>query len=349
MQQRAEIQNKSWSHLLPSEDLDICEENLELFFKTMFDRQNVWNRRFMLKKDQPWTSDEILANNKFTNVYRELDRNSQYQIENIISKETNRKELIWKIIFFRFFNQPEFFKFIEHITMESEELGSGDFSFRGIIPNYDEFNSDELKSLMEAYRSEGGNPFTNAYLTNSQACPGCTRDHCFAYTVIPAVHAMIPQLSKLLLTAKKPEEIIKLLNTLPSVSNFVSHEFYQDFTYATRYSKIKLMKFDQNDFTNVGPGAKIGIRLIFPSLPLGKAQLEAIYTLRDIAPEMLSKYGKFKYLNWDSENKRYYTTSKGEVTLHQIEMWLCEFQKYWKMKIGLGKQRSSFVAKTIVK
>lgn len=30
------------------------------------------------------------------------------------------------------------------------------------------------------------------------------------------------------------------------------------------------------------------------------------------------------------------------ITLHQIEMWLCEYQKYWKVKYKIGKQRSKF-------
>lgn len=36
----------------------------------------------------------------------------------------------------------------------------------------------------------------------------------------------------------------------------------------------------------------------------------------------------------------------GEITLHQVEMWLCEYQKYWKMRIGEGKQRSTFEPRT---
>ena len=125
------------------------------------------------------------------------------------------------------------------------------------------------------------------------------------------------------------------------------------------------MKFDQNDFTNVGPGASIGIRLIYPSLKTIREQKQAIYWLRDMADEMLDKIGKekgepFPYLAWDKARGEYYLFTKQEweegelnddpiyhgITLHQIEMWLCEFQKYWKMIIGEGKQRSKFVPKS---
>lgn len=345
--------NPRTKRYLPSDELDICEENLHLFFKTMFDRQNIWFKRFIEKKPAPWTKDKFLKDFKFTNVYRELDRNSQFQIDNFFKNpisKVDRKELIWKIMFFRFFNQPEFFKFIEKFTMDADEAGACDFSFIGMIPRYDRFKPEELKHLMEAYREQGGNPFTNAYLTNSQACPGKTRDECFAFKVIPTLHSLVPKISKTLLLAKSPDDIIKLLLTLPSVSHFMAHEFYQDFTYAPRYSGINLMKFDQDDFTNVGPGAEVGIRLIFPSRKNKTEKLKAIYDLRDLAVDYLEQFGYFKYLAYNPISGNYFIDySKPKITLHQIEMWLCEFQKYWKMMIGEGKQRSQFEPKTIIK
>ena len=330
-------QNKPWYKFLPSDELDICEENLDLFFKTMFERQEVWYKRFILKEERPWTEDVFLANNKFTNVYRELDRNTQYQIENVYKKENNKKQLLWKILFFRFFNSPEFFEFIK---------GSKK-SFEGIIPDYEDFDSDELKRLMDQFRAVKGNPFTNAYLTNSLACPGKTRDECFAFKVIPSLHKLVPELLKMFVKMKNPSDLIKLILTLPSVSDFMAHEFYQDLTYSERYSGIRFMKFDQNDYTNVGPGAEIGIRLIFPSLSNMKDKEEAIHILRDLSEQYLSKFGQFKYLGY--KDGKYFHDKKGDVTLHQIEMFLCEFQKYWKMMIGEGKQRSIFVPKTEVK
>lgn len=81
---------------------------------------------------------------------------------------------------------------------------------------------------------------------------------------------------------------------------------------------------------------------------------------------MLEDIGKengepFPYLGWDYKDKEYFIYNRNKyskckkdsnammyegITLHQIEMWLCEFQKYWKMIIGEGKQRSKFVPKT---
>jgi hypothetical protein len=53
----------------------------------------------------------------------------------------------------------------------------------------------------------------------------------------------------------------------------------------------------------------------------------------------------FPYLSWEKDKAAYYTSHEFDrniFTLHQIEMWLCEYSKYWKMSIGSGKQRSKF-------
>lgn len=326
---------QGWQQLLPDSSKEIDEENLKLFFQTMFERQQIWHKRFIKNKPRPWTKDEFMSNHKFTNVFRELDRHSQWQIKHVFMGGNRRKDLLWKIMLFRIFNCPEAF----------EWYGNQDNSFEGMFPSYDEYDEKEFAKLVYKYRETGKNPYTNAYLINSQACPGKKRDWCYVHKVVPTIHKSIPELNKLLLTAKDPKEIIKFLKTLPSVADFVAHEFYQDFTYAPIYSGIQLMKFDQNDFTNVGPGASIGIRLIFPNLS-GAEQLSGIYRLRDMAKSELKKIGKFKYIEWNSDKSEYDINKKGDVTLHQIEMWLCEFQKYWKMKVGMGKQRSVFCPQT---
>lgn len=324
-----------WNEDLPDVNLDICTENLDLFFKTMFERQTIWKKRFIDKLPQPWTKDVILRDNKFTNVYRELDKNSQWQIKNIILDESlSIKNLLWKMMVFRFFNNINTFSFAKL----TRGWGAG-------IPDYEKFNEDEFAEMIQEVRDCNENPFTQAYLINSMAAPGKSRDYCYTRVVMPSLHKSIPELLKVILSAKKPEEIISFLKTIPAVADFIAHEFYQDFTYVSRYTNRKFMKFDQNDFTNVGPGCSVGIRLIFPSL-VTKDQKHGIYWLRDLAEESLASIGDFPYLNWNKEEKRYYISNDCNITLHQIEMWLCEFQKYWKMKIGKGKQRSKFIPKS---
>ena len=363
------FQSYSFFRQLPDENMDVCEENKRLFFWLMHERMLIWKRRFIDKQERPWTNNEILRDYKFTNVYRELDRNSQWQIKNILLDDTlSLKNLIWKMMVFRFFNNPETFTFdVKKKAIQPDLFGESYKSglkqpqelselipatkWRNGIPDYDEYDEDEFSRFIAGVRSTGQNPYTTAYLINSQATPGQPRDYCYTRAVIPTLHKNIPEIIKTVISAKTAEDIINYLTKLPAVALFIAHEFYQDFTYIPRYTDRKFMKFDQNDFTNVGPGASIGIRLIYPSLSTLTEQKKAIYWLRDEAKKELSAVAKSKgepmyYLEWDKAKREYYLTQECNITLHQIEMWLCEFQKYWKMTIKTGKQRSKFEPRT---
>jgi hypothetical protein len=363
------FENYSWYSKLPDENLEVYEPHLKLFFETMFERQLIWYRRFILKQPRPWTDNKIFQESKFTNVYRELDRNSQWQIKNILlDDELDLRNLIWKLMVFRFFNNPETFTFeaknkavqgtlfgdnfksgLKQAESASELISAS--RWRNGIPDYEEYDEDEFSQFIAGIRSVGKNPYTTAYLINSQATPGQPRDYCYTRVVIPTLHKRMDELIETVETAKKPEDIIEFLKQFPAVADFIAHEFYQDFTYIPRYTDRMFMRFTQNDFTNVGPGASIGIRLIYPSLKTIREQKQAIYWLRDAAEEMLTKIGDERgllmpYLDWNKETRCYQVSDKCNITLHQIEMWLCEFQKYWKMIIGMGKQRSKFEPRT---
>ena len=41
------FENYSWHKDLPSEDLEVYEPHLKLFFETMYERQMIWKRRFL--------------------------------------------------------------------------------------------------------------------------------------------------------------------------------------------------------------------------------------------------------------------------------------------------------------
>jgi len=325
----------TWDEKLPKVEETVNKHHLSEFFRIMFERQEVWRKRFMLKEKPPWTKDKILRDYKFTNVYRELDRHSQWEIENIIKQDNlSRLDVIWQIIMFRLINRPETFEFFGKKT----KWGNG-------LPKYEEFNKNVLYAMMRKFRSMGENPFTNAYLVNSLACPGKTRDWCYALHILPEIHKVIPEISKLLLVSKEPQEIINYLIKLPSIANFIAHEIYISFCYVPKYSDRRLMKFTENSWTNVGPGASLGIRLIFPSLS-SREQIDGIYMLKEMASDMLKKFGAFWYPYWSKDDDFYFVSQLPNITLHQIEMFLCEYSKYWKMTEGVGKQRSKFKPRT---
>ncbi len=339
--------NSSWLKKLPREDEQINEHFLHEFFRTMYERQQIYFNRFIQRTPAPWTEDPILKEYKYTNVYRELDRHSLWEIENIIRNNSlTDKDLIWQICLFRFFNQPLFFEFIR-----KSEFFKGD-----LLPSFGDYDSEIFSRALDMYRETGNNPFTNAYVTNSGACPGAKRDWCYGNKIIPHLHSKVDELHKICVKSENPQDLIDLMLTFPGVAKFVAHEFYVSLCYISKYTNRKFFRWTENDWTNVGPGASLGVRLIFPSLKTDKEQEQGIRWLKEMAPSYLEEhFPDFYFFRWNKKLKNAATGIPGikiltrgdcNITLHNIEMWLCEFSKYWKMTIKEGKQRSKFVPRS---
>ena len=124
------------------------EEIFRYYFYFIQERMNIfWN-----KYDQhfPWTNDGILKVNKFTNVYRAMDRVSQYLIQNVIYKNGSfsNEDILFRILIFKIFNKPETWEVLE------QKLG---------VITISNFNSQYYsKILLELIRKQP--IFNNAYM-----------------------------------------------------------------------------------------------------------------------------------------------------------------------------------------
>ena len=81
--------------IIPNEDI------FPYYFYFMQERMNIfWNKYDQI---QPLTNDMILEINKFTNVYRAMDRVSQYLIRNVIytNESYSDEDILFRIIIFK--------------------------------------------------------------------------------------------------------------------------------------------------------------------------------------------------------------------------------------------------------
>lgn len=336
-------EKEKWSVHLPDKSLNFCEENYNEFFDTMLERQLIWKRRFIDNAPRPWTTDSILHGNKFTNVYRSLDKNSMWEIEHIILNDNlDLKNLVWKILFFRLFNNPITFSYKPQANLFGDDDihdYATQFGEDG-IPDYDSYNPDEYIKWLKKLRSFDVNPFTNAYLIASKG----DRDTYFCNTVLPAFHDRMDELIEKCKTETSAEKIFSYLKTFPNTADFMAFQLYMDLTYINKFTKHEFMKVDENSATTIGPGSGLGLRLIYPNANSNKEQLAKLKELMENAgPYFNEKHpGEFPYLHFDKDKKQFYISNECNLTLSEIEQWLCEYAKYWKMKIGEGKQRSKF-------
>ncbi len=90
-----------------------ASELFSTYFQFVAERHQIFLRRHD-GQSQPWTDDPILAAYPFTNVFRVLDRNSQYILQNVIQKGSqDLHEAFFRVLLFRTFNKIETWEFLE--------------------------------------------------------------------------------------------------------------------------------------------------------------------------------------------------------------------------------------------
>lgn len=305
----------------PDRSIEVCEENILEFFTYIYERQEAWYNRFFLKKERPWCNNEYINTYKFCNVYRELDRSSQWMINNVfLDKNLSEESLFFSIFVYRLFNHPEPFKHIK-------------------LPKFETFNKDRfLKDLIYVKEELGIQPINRAaYQVNTYIARGEAYKN-YTNLFVGELHKLVPIYIKLKnKKGTKPQELVKLIETIHGLGFFMSHEYYVDSTYLRRYVDESLFPFTENDWTSVLIGSSIGMRFLFPFLSGIKTQTKGIYVLKDISKQYLDSLGDFKYLYYSRPKNKYYVQGLGELSLHQIEFNLCEYFKYQKLKNNIGR------------
>jgi len=327
------------------------KKRLELFFYTMYERQNIWYRRFIEHLPQEeWTKDKCYSKYRFTNVYRELDRASQYLIKNIIlnkdcwhkykSDDDNYINLIWKMLFFRLINNPNVFETVDAIADYNDYSPAKFYSYlkKNII-------SKDIPIAHGAFCQFSQHEVVDE---SGKKIKFADMGEYFAKYSLKRLHGHIKEIYDWMKQShdsdKTADDFIDWMSdTLDGCGRFMAHEFFQDMCYIKEYAGLDLMSYDANSATNSGPGSSAGSKYIFKNVKTNKDVIDAIKYLRDIAEDSLNKMHDekfpdtdgFYYVAWDKDANKYKHT-KFNFTLNQIEMWLCEFYKYVKYKDAKG-------------
>src|SRR6516225_2755682 len=88
--------------------MNIAEINdpIEKFVTFIAEREAIRVRRFVMKKEWPWTDDPILQQYRFTNVHREDDAVSKHY-QNIVRDRYGDSSLVLPAtVIYRWFNRP---------------------------------------------------------------------------------------------------------------------------------------------------------------------------------------------------------------------------------------------------
>lgn len=265
--------------------------------------------RIYLKREanepKPWSTDPIFQQWKFCNVFRDLDKQSNLLIKNVIDphfEDEDQSLTLFNIFQFRAFNWFPTYQVLgwtdkwdetyalmtlKNYLGAGNQLSSGAYMLRGRqgIPKYVSI----IKSL------------TDIWNKRKELLSGLPR-----YTF----------LGKRIDTLEAACETIVFRNFW-GWGEFTAYQVALDLT----YSSILLSPEDLNTWTYFGPGATKGIKEIWPALQRKDFLKAAQFLLAD----------QVKYLE----------EHVPELNLQDIEFCLCELQKYRRIKAG-GKGKAKY-------
>lgn len=219
----------------------IREKIFDLYWYFAYERQQIFYNR-LEGISRPWTEDAILNKYKFCNVYRITDRVSQYLVRHVIyDKEYDEKNIIFRILFFKFFNKIETWEYLEkmlgEITLEN-------------------FSVKRIGTLLDERMANGLAVFNNAYIICAHNAFGFQRKH-WNYLALLEKMFFRDDISQKILNAFSFSQIFELLREYPLIGNFVAYQLTTDLNYSPA------VNFSECDFTIAGPGSKRGIRKCF--------------------------------------------------------------------------------------
>ena len=299
------------------------QQDIDAFWKFIFDRHMIWYKRFKLNQQPPWTEDPHMSTFKFTNVYRELDRGTIYLLDNILgNEELTEVEQVFNIIFYRMFNRIE--------TYEA----AGAQQLVNSVKNPGSLVWVNRKSTWETLGTIYNNDkplWTDAHMVCAyEHFPGDNKFERFQY-IFKEVLKALPELFQTVKTAKSLGTIHKALIAIPGIGPFNAYEIEVDISYA------KWNNLSEDEWVNPGPGCQRGLKNLFPGIKPNECT-QMIHVLRQVQVEEFTRL-KLPFAEIAYQGK--------ELTLRNIEHCLCEYHKIWKVRNEKGRPRNKFTARAV--
>lgn len=304
------------------------ERNLLYLYNFIKRRYVIHLRKDVLKKDPPWTNDQVLQNFRFTNIRREHDKESKWVIEHIANNpELSYEDKLLNAILFRLYNKHE-----------TAELISMPITFS----KTPDWNPEWYRSLFEAALAEDPHVkfFTGAFNTGGLKralkwyLPKDDPKNSMPMRVLWFIQYLIGEdIVGQVKSCTRQDEVCNKLSSYMGLGKFLSYQIFVDMTY------IEEFPFSENEYTQAGPGCVMGLNYLFEDRD-GMTYEECLFWLRDnldrLFVEELGKDWDAKRVFWDlPEEDRCFNVMS-------LENCFCELSKYIRAKDGTGRPRKKY-------
>ncbi len=277
------------------------------YFKTAMERYNIFLRR----KEYPrshnsviWTEDPIFQKYKFCNLFREHDKVTIWIRENWREPYASHPNLPFAMALARLINWPP--------TLE--EIG---FPKR--------WNPDKVLRVLHRRKEAGEKIYTGAYLLGS--CPkGTTRADYLVHDVLTPLYyklkGPIPQSS--LLTTGHLQFNWEWFRGQKGIGDFLAYEIVSDL----RHTKYLHKAPDIMTWANAGPGALRGLTRLWGYQPKTRQISGYSFPKKNALEAMQNLLEKSHQKGW--------TPPMSDWEMRDVEHWLCEHDKYERIRLGQG-------------
>lgn len=221
----------------------VRERVFDVFWRFTAERQRIFERR-AAGAIGPWTSDRILAEYKFCNVYRAADRVSQYLIKDVCytADRPSSADLAFQIVAMRTFSNISTWQALR------EKLGGA--------PTLADLADDRFERALTEIKEENGGLYTGAFILCATDAYGRRTKHLNHVELFRDMF-LVNDLAGDIQTAQSMSEIYSRLHEFPLMGDFMSYQIAVDINYS------ELTAFSEDDFTMPGPGALRGLKKVF--------------------------------------------------------------------------------------
>lgn len=306
------------------------------FWTFVHDRQRVWHARFREKQPRPWTSDPVLHENRFANIYRELDPGTTFAINQILELDEAPSDVLFNIVMYR-------------VMASNKETAS----HIGFI-RCDDFSAEELGERLLAYRDAGSTVFGAAYRVASCSQYGNPDHLTNVMRLLEDLAWDVPRLWRRVSRSSDPASWYRDFRKMPGCGPFLAHQCLVDISYPLhRLGGASLLSAPYSDlFVQAGPGARAGLKRLSGSRNsapgkirrLQSAQSEAFERLDLDFMSMAPTYAElYPHLSGgDFDQLQHAASDVPDINLANIEGCLCEFSKYASIKDGTGRGKRKY-------
>jgi hypothetical protein len=288
-------------------------KNLSKFFRYARERHQIHLRR-AAGASKPYTKDPILQKYRFCQVYRELDRTTQWMAKYVRSQPNAEMEVL-ACVTFRMFN-----RIATGEAVFCQQALDGTTAFERFAESG---KVSHLRRAILSYVGPRGPYVTGAYIISTP--PG--------YSKLDGVLEILRLFHKNsnwnnMDPVWTMHQTFDWLRAQPWLGTFHSYEVVCDL----RYCKLRFngqQPSDAMEWCNVGPGARRGLNRI----------LGVDKDTRQKLPFMLNRMSEILAM---SRVAAYWPQKWPVWEMREVEHTLCEFDKYCRVQSGEGRPRGVF-------